>query len=220
MIPVYIGLDRREAVAWHVCVQSILDTARKPDEIAFHAVTGEQRDGSNSFVYSRFLVPWLCRFTGHALFIDGDMIFRAPIEDLWDLRAVGNVGVQVVKHDYQTKHPTKYFGAKNENYPRKNWSSVMLWNCGFFPNRCLTPDFVSESPGKYLHHFEWLAEHQIGELPAEWNHLAMEYEPNPTAKLYHYTVGIPPFYPDQEGADEWNQHLANASTPLQRASTR
>lgn len=213
MIDVFIGLDRREAVAWHVCTQSILDTSKRPDEIAFHAVTGERRDGSNSFVYARFLVPYLCGFKGSALFVDGDMIFRAPIEDLWDLRAAGNVGVQLVKHDYKTKYPVKYLGAKNEDYPRKNWSSVVLWNCGFFPNRALTPEFVSQASGAYLHHFEWLADHQIGELPKGWNHLTMEQEPDPDASLLHYTIGIPPFYPVQEGADEWRQTLANAIRP-------
>jgi hypothetical protein len=24
----------------------------------------------------------------------------------------------------------KYLGNKNEDYPRKNWSSLILWNCG------------------------------------------------------------------------------------------
>lgn len=214
-IPVYIGYDPREAVAWHVCVQSILDTARQPDRIEFHAVTGERRDGSNDFIYARFLVPYLCGFKGSALFLDGDMILRAPIEDLWEQRKLSHVGVQVVKHDYQTKFPVKYLGNKNEDYPMKNWSSVALWNCAFLPNQALTPDVVSRMSGRWLHRFAWLLPHQIGELDPEWNWLVSEYEPNAAAKLYHFTIGTPcfPDYASQEGADEWRQHYRNAIAP-------
>lgn len=218
-VRVVIGYDSREAVAYHVCCESIIRNCTMPVEIRPLALnllphySEEHTDGGNAFIYSRFLIPWLYGYDGCAIFLDGDMIVRGDLAELWKRRAVGYKGVQVVKHDYQTKYPIKYMGNRNEDYPRKNWSSVTVWNCGFYPNRILTPEFVTKATGSFLHRFSWLTDEQIGELPAEWNHLCMEFEPNQNAKIYHYTVGIPPFYPEQEGADEWNQHLANANEP-------
>ena len=174
--------------------------------------TEEHTDGSNAFIYSRFLIPWLYGYQGWAIFLDGDMIVRGDLAELWDMRR-GDKGVQVVQHDYKTRFPIKYMGNRNDDYPRKNWSSVILWNNAYYPNRLLTPDLVTRSTGAFLHRFSWLKDEQIDPLPGEWNHLTMELEPNPNAKIYHYTIGIPPFYPEQEGASEWNQHLANANEP-------
>lgn len=212
---IFIGYDPREAVAYHACVQSIIDWCKEPGKLQFTPVRGQRRDGSNDFIYARFLVPHLCGFSGRALFLDGDMIVRADVRELFDLPMLYR-GVRVVKHDYKTKHLVKYLGNKNEDYPRKNWSSVVMWDCGFFPHRILTPEFVAKSSGSYLHRFEWLKDDQIGDLPAEWNHLTMEYEPNPAAKLYHYTVGTPCFhgFRIQEGADEWYSTYRRLIAPI------
>jgi hypothetical protein len=101
----------------------------------------------------------------------------------------------------------KYMGAPNEDYPRKNWSSVILWNCSSWPNRKLTPSFVQSQPGSYLHRFSWLDDDRIGELPIEWNWLPDEFGENPAAKLLHYTLGTPCFteFADTPQADEWHQ---------------
>ncbi len=211
--PIFIGHDPREAVAYHVCCESIIKHSSVP--VAFIPLSGEQRDGSNTFIYARFLVPYLCRYQGFALYLDGDMLVRGDIAELIE-GASPRSGVNVVKHDYKTKFATKYLGNKNEDYPRKNWSSVILWDCAFYPNRVLTPEFISKAEGSYLHRFQWLADDQIGSLPSKWNHLTMEYSPNPEAKLYHYTLGIPAFegYQSQEGADEWRKTLTEALAPL------
>lgn len=212
---IFIGFDPREAVAYHACVQSIIETCKEPGRLQFTPVRGQRRDGSNDFIYARFLVPHLCGFSGRALFLDGDMIVRADVRELFDLPMLYR-GVRVVKHDYKTKHLVKYLGNKNEDYPRKNWSSVVMWDCGFFPHRILTPEFVAKSSGSYLHRFEWLKDDQIGDLPAEWNHLTMEYGQNPDAKLYHYTVGTPcfPEFRIQEGADEWYSTYRRLIAPI------
>jgi hypothetical protein len=84
--------------------------------------------------------------------------------------------VMVVKHDYKTRMTEKYLGSKNEDYPSKNWSSVILWNCNSFPNRKLTPEFVQKSTGAELHRFSWIDDERIGELPPEWNWLDVEYD--------------------------------------------
>jgi lipopolysaccharide biosynthesis glycosyltransferase len=216
VLRVFIGYDPREAVCYHTCVQSIIDTARDPLNLSFTPVTGPMRDGSNAFIYARFRIPELCGYKGSALFLDGDMVVRAPIEDLFALARPG-VGAQVVKHDYKTKHPVKYLGNKNEDYPRKNWSSVVLWNCEFFPNRVLTRDFVAEAPGSYLHRFSWLADHQIGEIPEAWNRLVMEHDVEATDKLLHYTIGAPCFteYADCDSAEDWHAAYGRAIKPIE-----
>jgi lipopolysaccharide biosynthesis glycosyltransferase len=198
-IPIFIGFDPREAIAYHVCANSIIRHATQPVSIIplalnlFKDYTETHTDGSNQFIYSRFLVPHLTDYTGHAIFIDGDMIVRDDISKLWQLRDF-SMDVQVVKHNYKTRQAVKYLGAKNEDYPRKNWSSVILWNCQSFPNRKLTPDFIQKSTGAELHRFTWIDDSRIGELPIEWNWLPDEFGPNEDAKLLHYTLGTPSFH--------------------------
>lgn len=212
IIPVFVGYDPREAIAFHTCVNSIIRHATQP--VAIHPValnlfkdyTETHTDGSNHFIYTRFLVPYLMHWSGWAIFIDGDMIVRDDITKLWNQRE-SDKDVMVVKHDYKTKMPVKYLGAKNENYPRKNWSSVILWNCSSFPNRRLTPEFIQQSTGSFLHRFSWIDDQRIGELPPEWNWLPDEYGPNPDAKLLHYTLGTPCFheFADTPQGEDWHR---------------
>ena len=211
-IPVFVGYDPREAIAYHTCVNSIIRHASQPVAIIpialnlFQDYKETHTDGSNHFIYTRFLVPHLMGFKGWAIFIDGDMIVRDDMMKLWNLRQLDK-DVMVVKHDYQTCMPVKYLGAKNEDYPRKNWSSVILWNCNSFPNRQLTPEFVQTSSGSFLHRFSWLDDDRIGDLPPEWNWLPDEYGPNLNAKLLHYTLGAPCFqeFADTPQGNEWHR---------------
>lgn len=197
-IPIVVGFDQREAVAYHVFCQSVLDKASRPVQFIPLAMNVLQfykethTDGSNRFIYSRFLTPYLLGFEGPAIFADGDMVCHADIAELMDLFDPSKAA-QVVQHDYKTKSSIKYLGNKNQDYPRKNWSSVILWNCGHDANRTLTPEFIQDKPGSYLHRFSWLSDSQIGTLPKEWNWLATEYEDNNQAKLVHYTLGTPCF---------------------------
>lgn len=216
MIPVVVGYDPREAVAFHTCANSIIRHASEPVSIVPLALnvlapfyTEKHGDGSNQFIYSRFLVPYLMGFKGHAIFLDGDMVVTADIAELWRLRSHWHA-VQVVKHDYETRVPIKYLGAKNESYPRKNWSSVILWNCGHYGNRTLTPDYVQSQTGAHLHRFQWLQDERIGDIPMEWNWLCTEYEDNPAAKLLHYTIGTPCFkdYEQAPMASFWHKERA------------
>ena len=212
-IPVFVGYDPRESVAYHVCVNSIIRHASQPVAIIpvalnlFRDYDETHTDGSNQFIYSRFLVPHLMDYQGWAIFIDGDMILRGDIVELWNLRDSFK-DVMVVKHDYKTRMPVKYLGSKNEDYPRKNWSSVILWNCNSYPNRKLTPEFVQKSTGAELHRFSWIDDERVGELPPEWNWLDVEYEWNPAAKLVHYTLGTPCFHEFADKGDfaeEWHK---------------
>jgi lipopolysaccharide biosynthesis glycosyltransferase len=223
IIPIFIGYDPREAIAYHVCANSIIRNSSRPVSIIpvalnlFKDYSETHTDGSNHFIYTRFLVPYLMSWTGSAIFIDGDMIVRGDIAELWDMRDIGK-DVQVVKHDYKTKMKEKYLGAKNEDYPRKNWSSVILWNCSSFPNRKLTPEFIQQSTGSELHRFTWIDDDRIGELPPEWNWLPDEYGPNENAKLLHYTLGTPSFheFANTPMADEWHRERIFAEYCQQR----
>jgi lipopolysaccharide biosynthesis glycosyltransferase len=211
-IPVFIGYDPREAIAFHVCANSIIRNASRPVSIVpvalnlFKDYSETHTDGSNQFIYTRFLVPYLMGFTGAAIFIDGDMIVHGDIAELWDMRNP-YMDVQVVKHDYKTRMPVKYLGSKNEDYPRKNWSSVILWNCNSFPNRKLTPEFIQKSTGAELHRFSWIDDNRIGGLPIEWNWLPDEFGPNANAKLLHYTLGTPCFdeFVDTPQSEDWHR---------------
>jgi lipopolysaccharide biosynthesis glycosyltransferase len=197
MIPIFIGYDTKETVAYHVCSNSIIRRASQPIGISPLAINTlnyaeTHNDSSNQFVYTRFLVPHLMNYNGWAIFVDGDMILRDDIVKLWDLRD-DTKAVMVVKHNYETKTAVKYLGSKNENYPRKNWSSVVLWNCSHPANQTVIPEFIKHSTGSELHRFSWLADELIGELPIEWNWLADEFGDNQNAKLVHYTLGTPCF---------------------------
>jgi lipopolysaccharide biosynthesis glycosyltransferase len=165
-------------------------------------------DGSNAFIYSRFLVPHLQSYKGWAIFADGDMLCRADIAELWAMRD-DSYGVMVARHQYKTKHKLKYVGTDmqcpNVDYPRKQWSSVMLINCQYPENRILTPAYVMAGSGRELHRFEHLRDEDIGSIPLAWNHLVGEQEYDPDAKLVHFTLGVPAIqaYAHCDYAKEW-----------------
>ena len=211
-IKIVVGFDQREAIAYHTFSQSVLEKSSLPViflPLSMNTLKGYKEthnDKSNDFVYSRFLTPYLHNFEGWAIFADGDMVCQYDIKELWDLRDETKA-LQVVMHDYKTKFTQKYLGNTNENYPRKNWSSLILWNCSHPKHKVLTPDFISSQTGKYLHRFSWLDDKDIGELPIDWNWLAIEYPNNPKAKIIHYTLGTPCFrdYRNTEMAGAWHE---------------
>lgn len=213
MIQIFIGYDARETVAYHVCSNSIIRQSNSVVSITPLAInnlkyTDTHQDGSNQFVYTRFLIPSLMNYNGWALYIDSDTVLQDDITNLWNLKD-DSKAVMVVKHNYKTKSNTKYLGSKNEDYPRKNWSSVVLWNCSHPSNLALTPNTIAMSTGSQLHQFSWLTDDKIGELPIEWNWLPDEYGVNQNAKLIHYTLGSPCF-PEAKNttmAERWHNEL-------------
>ena len=210
IVDVVVGFDQREAVAYHVFTQSVIEKSSIPIRflpLNINSLTNYKethKDGSNEFIYSRFLVPYLMNFKGWAIYADGDMVCLEDIKKLWNLRD-NKYAIQVVKHDYKTKIKNKYWGNKNENYPRKNWSSLILWNCNHPSHKNLTPEFIQKQTGAFLHRFSWIKDEEIGELEKEWNWLATEYPNNEQANIIHYTLGTPCFrdYRDSEMAEIW-----------------
>ena len=221
VIRVFVGFDQREAAAYHIFCQSVIERASRP--VAFLPIHGPmiggfdgQRNGTNAFIFSRYLVPALCNYEGWALFFDGDMICNADVAELSDYaKTYADKAVAVVQHDYKTKNPRKYVGSKIENdnvdYPRKNWSSVVLWNCAHPANRRLDAAYVSGASPAELHRFAWLNDADIGALPVEWNNLVGEYPPS-AAKLDHYTLGVPGirYYSDCNVSWRWHTALLRA----------
>lgn len=226
---IWIGYDRRERAAYHVARRSI--AAHWGEAIAIKAVClpdlmmrglysrptlflpgrGESvmwdqisdAPMSTEFAISRFLVPILAR-TGWALFMDCDVMLRAPIEELFAL-ADPRYALMCVQHAPQPAAARKMDGQPQLAYRRKNWSSVMLINCDHPANRALDLDLVNGAPGRDLHGFCWLADDLIGALPGEWNHLVGVDAPRPDAKLAHFTLGCPDMagYEACEHAEEW-----------------
>ena len=217
IIDLVIGFDQREAVAYHTFVQSVIETASIPVRFlplnmnSLKVYDETHTDGSNEFIYSRFLVPYLMNFKGWAIYVDGDMICLEDIKKLWDLRDE-KYAVQVVQHDYQTKVTKKYWGNKNENYPRKNWSSVVIWNCEHEKHRILSPNFIQNQTGSFLHRFHWLNDDEIGNIDKKWNWLALEYEEKKDINLIHYTIGTPCFkeYSNEAFSSYWNRSFSNS----------
>ena len=218
MITLFVGYDERESVVFHAFNQSVLDNTKAP--VAIIPLHGPmlddfdgQQDGSNRFVYSRYLIPELMGYDGWAIFADGDMIVLGDLQELWALRDPTKA-VQVVKHTYRTCASRKYIGTPLENdnvhYPRKNWSSVALWNCRHPSNLCLTRDYVANAGPEVLHRFKWLKDSEIGALPIEWNVLAGEmvvvYGEH---KLVHYTLGCPGIegYQNCSHAVRWHEKI-------------
>lgn len=222
MIRVFIGYDRRIPVAFHALVHSITSRSSLPVSVCPINLTNlggiYTREvnplQSTEFSFSRFLAPWLCGYEGWSIFMDNDMIVLDDIAKLWALRD-DRYAVMCVKHSHKPSEHTKFMGAPQTSYEKKNWSSVMLFNNS--KCRALTPEYVNTATGLELHQFKWLDdERSIGELPREWNYLVDYDEPLPgmaVPSLLHYTIGGP-FYPDYAEcsyAKEWFRSFVDAN---------
>lgn len=211
MIRLFCGYEPAEAIGFHVFVHSVLQRASAPVSIVPLASLG-MPVGSNSFTLSRFLVPWLCGYKGHAIFADAsDMLMLGDVAEL-DRLFDDRFAVQVVQHPtYETRHPRKYIGTalegNNLNYERKNWASLMLINCEHPSWAMHDPAQVSKThPLEMLQMSGAVNRDEVGDLPACWNVLADEGQPLNGAKLLHWTAGIPGFthYRDAPGAEHWH----------------
>lgn len=207
MIRLFCGHDSREAIGFHVFVASVIERASVP--VAIHVLGSEGLpQGSNAFTYSRFLVPSLCGFKGRAIFADAsDMLMLGDVAEL-DALFDESKAVQVVQHPtYTTRHPIKYRGTDmqcpNLSYARKNWASLMLINCKH-PG---WEEPAHRQPSVGLLGFDFLPDDAIGALPSEWNRLVDEGQPPESAKIMHWTAGIPafPLYANAPGADAWRE---------------
>ena len=215
ILKIFIGYDAVESVAWHTLAHSIYAQSSRPVALIplniknLQSIYKRDRDDrqSNSFSYTRFLVPHLTNYSGLALYLDCDMLLRCDISEILEvINHDPGKAVYVVKHDYETKHSHKYLNNKQESYPRKNWSSLILWNCSHPSNKIVNTEFVETASPAQLHRFTWLSDDEIGGIDKEWNWLVGEYESPPdSVKNVHWTIGGPYFdeYINADFSKEW-----------------
>ncbi len=235
----FIGWDPAELRAWNVARSSAevvtstrLEVRRvalqelrqrrlytRPTEQTEHGYWDEISAApmSTGHAIARFLVPTLCDYRGWALFTDGDVLFRRDLEELFAL-ADPRYAVQVVQHEHVPSESVKMTGHAQTQYRRKNWSSVMLLNCGHPANRALTADLVNTVPGRDLHRFCWLPDDLVGALPQVWNVLIGHSPDAGDAAIVHFTSGLPdmPGYEHVPYADEWYHRAHRCGYRLQR----
>jgi hypothetical protein len=211
MMRIFIGYDSREPLAYHVCAHSILSRASRPVSITpltlqsvQHVYTRPRGPlGATEFSLTRFLVPYLCDYQGVAVFMDSDMLVQCDIATLANY-SVADTAVLSCQHDYIPKSVNKMDGQQQTVYPRKNWSSFMVFNNA--QCRALTPEYVNTATGLMLHRFWWTEDACIGSLPLEWNYLVGEGNQSlEQPKILHYTNGTPifPGYEHCDHADLW-----------------
>lgn len=213
---VFVGYDSREDIAWKVCRHSLL---RHSDEgvnvIPLRQLVLRElglyhrpidAEASTEFSLTRFLTPYLAAQHGWVLFCDCDFLFTTDVRRVLD-GLDRTKAVYCVQHDYVPAHQIKMDGQRQAAYPRKNWSSLMIFNCDHPDVRALTPATVNSMSPAYLHRFEWVRDNSsIGALDLDWNFLEGEYPmPARTPKVIHYTNGGPWFeqWQDCDYADLW-----------------
>jgi hypothetical protein len=219
---VYIGWDAREQAAFDVAAATAMSfgcmviplyeerlrvagmLSRPVDRRGQYWDLNSNAPQATEFANARFWVPLLAH-SGWVLFMDGDTVtLRNPgeLKKVMDPR----YAVMVVKHmPISFGGPVKMDGQVQTIYPRKLWSSVMLYNCDHPANRRLNLQMLNSWPGRDLHAFKWLADDEIGELSPEWNWL-VGLQPKPLdPAIVHYTLGTPdmPGLGDSMHADIW-----------------
>lgn len=212
-LQVYLGWDPREAAAFDVARSSIVRRTKHPLQViplnlrhldAILTRPIEHRNGqmwcpisdapmSTEFAISRFTVPFM-QDHGWALFADCDIICWSDIQELFS-RAEDRYAVMVVKHPPPVpKGVLKMNGQQQTYYERKNWSSVILWNCEHPAHKRMGLQELNGWPGRDLHAFKWLEDAEIGELPQEWNWLVNVTPGTPEKRgIWHFTLGGPWF---------------------------
>lgn len=201
---IFVGWDSREDIAYRVCRHSILRHTSVPVSIVpikqhklrERGLYARQADplASTEFTYTRFFVPYLMNYQGWALFCDCDFLWRADLAALFAL-ADDRYAVMCVHHDHRPREDWKMDQQKQTIYPRKNWSSMVLYNCGHPKNRALTPELIGRESGSFLHRFLWLDDADIGAVPETWNWLEgwCEKPEDGPPNAVHYTRGGPWF---------------------------
>ena len=200
----FIGYDSKEDIAYRVCKQSLLNNSTskiKVKSLKLYELIAKNFYtravdplASTEFTYSRFLIPALMNYKGWAIFCDCDFLFFKDINLLFD-SIEGDKAVYCVKHDYKPKEKHKMDGQQQTIYPRKNWSSFIVYNCEHPSNKKLTVDLVNSQTGSFLHQFKWLNDNEIGSLDERWNWLEGWSSKNNKKEPYavHYTRGGPWF---------------------------
>ena len=207
---IYIGYDWEQDVAYEMCKRSIEQFSSVETtihKINCNTVPGYSREfdplSSTPFTYARFYVPVINNFKGFSLFCDGDFLFLEDVKNLFDVFDP-KYAIQVVKHDYAPTNTIKMNNKIQTVYPKKNWSSLILWNNEHPKNKQLTLELLNKETGRFLHQFKWLEDNEIGSISLEWNWLVGWYHENEfqKPKALHFTEGGPWLKPAENMYDE------------------
>jgi hypothetical protein len=206
-VKIYIGHDSRQPQNSIVCMNSIrrfghdvtLIDRGEMQSIGYD----REEDGSTEFTYTRFLTPLLNEYEGVALFCDSDFVWRK--DPALVLQHLTDAPVTCVKHLIkQVRENRKFNEHKNVWYPKKWWSSMMVFNCGHEDCRNLTMETVNTESPQYLHRMEWASE--IGRLDETYNYLVGYYDFYDDPVAVHFTDGTPQYqkYAQDDFAGEWH----------------
>lgn len=230
----WVGFDPREAACYAVCRHSIRRRLTAPIPVTGISMTHAREQGlysrpterrnaqlwdaisnapmSTEFAITRFLTPHLAG-NGLALFMDCDIMARENVMRLFEyVQQDAPKAVWCVKHHFDPPEGVKMDGQMQTRYARKNWSSVMLFDCDHPANERLTVDMINTLPGRDLHRFCWLKDDEIGTLPRRWNvlvgHTELDEDEGEPA-LVHWTNGAPcmPGFENVPFADEYRAEL-------------
>jgi len=209
---IYIGHDSRFPDATKVCKKSIEDHSGKLEHniklldkailLRLSIYDREDVSGeSTEFSFTRFYVPLLSHYSGISLFIDNDFVFKCNPSEME--KYLKDKPVAVVKHKLDNISSTKMDGVENKSYPKKCWSSLMLFDNSKLKH--LTKEYLDNASPADLHQFAWVDEKDISEIPRSYNHLVGYYEKHNKIKAIHYTQGGPWFekYKNGEFSEEW-----------------
>lgn len=217
---IFVGYDPSQHIAYEVLKHSLHKHATEPIDVRpIDAAELTEFDrpvdplASTPFTYTRFLVPWLCDYEGLALFMDSDMLALGDICELFHEDMTG-LALRVRQHDYRPSETVKMGGKTQTQYPRKNWSSLMLMDCAKLG--AWSKEAVETQSGAWLHRFEPIPDEQIGDLGTEWN--VLDHITGP-CKLLHYTSGGPwlPGCEDADHADLWHRYREEHEASKARA---
>ncbi|BBC71342.1 conserved hypothetical protein [Altererythrobacter sp. B11] len=215
-LKVFVGYDSREDIAWQVCRHSLL--RHSGHEVAVVPLRQKvlrelglyqrplDKMASTEFSLTRFLTPYLAATSGWVVFCDCDFLFTADVRGVLE-GLDSSKAVYCVQHDYTPSFDIKMDNRKQTTYPRKNWSSFMVFNCDHPDVKALTPDVVNSATPAFLHRFDWVShDDAIGALDLDWNFLEGEYpKPEKQPRVIHYTNGGPWFaeWQSVDYADLW-----------------
>ena len=214
IIKIFVGLDEPHKIAYDKCIKSIKSKNKKYNleihPINYNTVNSYDRlkdqYESTQFAFARFFVPYESNYKGISLFLDGDFLFLESIDKLLNLYDP-KYALQCCKHDYSPTNLKKMDGKSQTSWPRKNWSSLIIFNNEHPKNKTLNPATINNQSGAFLHRFKWLENEEIGSLPLQWNWLVGWYNEPDDGRPYalHYTEGGPWLnnYKDCEYNDLW-----------------
>ena len=228
---IYIGFDSSnygQQIAWDVCKRSILKNCSDNSKINIIKLDRKKMidsgvfkrtdtDGATEFTYTRFFIPYLNEYSGKAIFVDSDFLFECDILELFDKYSTKEHSVSCVKHSYiNCNNKVKMDSQPQEWYPRKNWSSLMIFNCEHSSvKNNLTLENANNKTAKWLHRMEWTSDSEILEIPKDYNYLVDYYSDGPI-KALHFTDGGPwhEKYQDVTYSDKWLEYITKEEKEL------